>query len=66
MPLSNYFKGKGSSVMESMQKEYGEEKGKKVFYATAQKKKNAMKMPEMGMKEHLMMMKQKGKLKGKK
>jgi hypothetical protein len=38
MPISRYFKGKGHEVMESMTKEYGEEKGKKVFYATANKK----------------------------
>ena len=37
MPVSEYFKGSGEKVMKSMQKEYGEKKGKKVFYATANK-----------------------------
>ena len=39
MPLSKYFKGHGEEVMSNMQKEYGAEKGKKVFYATANKRK---------------------------
>ena len=39
MPIKKYFKGKGEEVMKSMFKEYGKEKGKKVFYATANKKK---------------------------
>lgn len=39
MPLSKYFKGSGEKVMSSMKKEYGEEKGKQVFYATANKHK---------------------------
>lgn len=38
MPLSNYFKGKGESVMDDMTDRYGEKKGKSVFYATANKK----------------------------
>lgn len=38
MPISKYFKGKGEEVMEGMEKTYGAEKGKKVFYATANKK----------------------------
>lgn len=37
MPVSSYFKGKGKEVMSSMMDEYGAEKGKKVFYATANK-----------------------------
>ena len=37
MPLSKYFKGKGEKVMSSMQKQYGSEKGKSIFYATANK-----------------------------
>jgi hypothetical protein len=37
MPLSKYFKGHGEKVMKNMKKEYGEEKGKKVFYATSNK-----------------------------
>ena len=41
MPLSKYFKGSGAKVMRSMKEQYGEEKGKSVFYATANKKKGA-------------------------
>jgi hypothetical protein len=37
VPLSKYFKGKGEAVMESMQEQYGADKGKQVFYATANK-----------------------------
>jgi hypothetical protein len=37
MPLNKYFKGSGEKVMHAMQKEYGDTKGKKVFYATANK-----------------------------
>ncbi len=40
-PLKEYFKGKGEDVMSSMKKEYGDKKGKKVFYATANKKKKS-------------------------
>jgi hypothetical protein len=38
MPLHEYFKGKGEKVMKSMKKTYGEKKGEKIFYATANKK----------------------------
>jgi len=38
-PLANYFGGGGEKVMQNMKKEYGADKGKKVFYATANKKK---------------------------
>lgn len=38
MPVSKYFKGHGEEVMKNMKKEYGEKKGKSVFYATANKK----------------------------
>lgn len=38
MPINKYFKGHGSEVMSNMQKQYGEKKGKSVFYATANKK----------------------------
>jgi hypothetical protein len=38
MPIDKYFKGDGDKVMSSMQKQYGEKKGKSVFYATANKK----------------------------
>lgn len=39
MPLSKYFSGHGEKVMSSMRKTYGAEKAKKVFYATANKRK---------------------------
>jgi len=39
MPVSEYFSGRGKKVMESMISQYGEKKGKQVFYATANKKK---------------------------
>lgn len=35
MPLSKYYGGHGEKVMKSMKKQYGDEKAKKVFYATA-------------------------------
>lgn len=38
MPVSKYFKGHGSEVMANMKKRYGPEKGKSVFYATANKR----------------------------
>ena len=38
MPIDKYFKGHGGEVMGNMVKEYGEKKGKQVFYATANKK----------------------------
>lgn len=37
MPLSKYYSGKGEKVMSNMKKEYGDKKGKQVFYATANK-----------------------------
>lgn len=40
MPVSEYFGGKGRTVMENMKEEYGDDKGKSVFYATANKKKS--------------------------
>lgn len=39
MPLSKYYGGHGEKVMANMQKEYGEKEGKRVFYATANKRK---------------------------
>jgi hypothetical protein len=36
-PLAQYFKGKGQKVMSDMQSRYGTDKGKQVFYATANK-----------------------------
>jgi hypothetical protein len=38
MPISKYYQGHGSEVMSDMMKRYGEEKGKSVFYATANKR----------------------------
>ena len=38
MPVSEYYKGEGEKVMRSMQKRYGKEGGKRVFYATANKR----------------------------
>jgi len=38
MPLNKYFKGHGEKVMSNMKKHYGSETGKKVFYATANKR----------------------------
>lgn len=40
MPASKYYKGHGDEVMAAMKKQYGGDKGKKVFYATANKKKS--------------------------
>ena len=39
MPVNKYYKGHGSEVMHDMQKRYGTEGGKRVFYATANKRK---------------------------
>ena len=39
MPISKYYGGSGEKVMSSMKKQYGEEKGERVFYATANKQK---------------------------
>jgi hypothetical protein len=38
MPLAKYFRGKGEQVLSDMQDRYGDDKGKKVFYATAEKR----------------------------
>lgn len=38
MPISKYFGGSGTKVMANMKDEYGEKKGKEVFYATANKR----------------------------
>ena len=42
-PLKKYFKGSGEEVMKDMTSRYGAEKGKRVFYATANKRKVAPK-----------------------
>lgn len=38
-PVSGYFGGHGSEVMKNMMAQYGKKKGKRVFYATANKRK---------------------------
>lgn len=38
MPVSEYYKGHGDEVMSTMTKEYGPDKGKRVFYATANRR----------------------------
>jgi hypothetical protein len=38
MPLGKYFKGKGEEAMSDMKDRYGEDKGQRVFYATANKR----------------------------
>ena len=39
MPISKYYKGHGAEVMANMKREYGSAKGERVFYATANKRK---------------------------
>ncbi len=42
MPISKYYKGHGEEVMSNMKKTYKDpEKAESVFYATANKQKNA-------------------------
>lgn len=38
MPVSEYYGGHGDEVMEDMEKRYGKKKGKRVFYATNNKR----------------------------
>lgn len=38
MPVESYYKGSGRSVMKKMTARYGKKAGKRVFYATANKK----------------------------
>ncbi len=38
MPINKYYGGHGDEVMSNMTKEYGDKKGKSVFYATANKR----------------------------
>ena len=59
MPISGYYKGRGTEVMRSMVKSYGKKKAKEVFYAKANKDKS------MGIKDKLVGMKRAGKLRGK-
>ena len=46
MPLSKHYSGHGEEVMRAMQKKYGKEKGKEVFYATENKRKKKKKSAE--------------------
>lgn len=38
MPLSDYYRGKGEKVMREMKRRYGEGRGERIFYATANKR----------------------------
>lgn len=38
MPVEKYYGGHGEKVMRNMKKQYGEKKGKSVFYATTNKR----------------------------
>lgn len=38
VPLSEYFKGDGKKILAEFVKRYGEAKGKRMFYATANKR----------------------------
>jgi len=40
MPLNKYFGGHGKEVMSKMKKGYGAKKGKEVFYATINERKD--------------------------
>ncbi len=42
MPVSKHFGGHGEKVMANMKKQYGEKKGKQVFYATENKRKGGV------------------------
>jgi hypothetical protein len=54
MPIGKYFGGHGNEVMSNMTKEYGEKKGKQVFYATSNKKKKKASMaPSKGMMDSM-------------
>lgn len=39
MPVSAYYGGHGTKVMKSMMEQYGKAKGQRVFYATANRRK---------------------------
>lgn len=39
MPISAYYKGKGRRVMRQMKRRYGQERGERIFYAVANKRK---------------------------
>ena len=39
MPVSGYYGGHGDKVMDEMRSKYGDKEGERVFYATANKRK---------------------------
>lgn len=39
MPVGSYFKGHGENVMAQMKSRYGDKRGERVFYATANSRK---------------------------
>jgi len=45
MPLHSYYGGSGKKVMRKMKKTYGAKKGKRVFYATANKRRKDKGVP---------------------
>ena len=45
MPISEYFKGSGEKVLASMKRRYGPERGERVFYATANARKQSPRLP---------------------
>ena len=44
VPLSKHFGGKGEKVMAAMKRQYGAEKGERVFYAIESKRKKSKKL----------------------
>lgn len=54
MPISEYYKGKGKSVMADMKDRYGDKGGERVFYATANARdmKPKEKMSDRAKKRH--------------
>lgn len=53
MPLSEYYGGHGEKVMRSMKKQYGDKKGKQVFYATANKRGKSSTGPSEGARKKM-------------
>jgi hypothetical protein len=47
MPLSKHYKGSGEKVMREMKSRYGSEAGKRVFYATENKRKHSKRRKQM-------------------
>ena len=46
-PIESHYGGKGAKVMEDMMEKYGAKKGKKVFYATENKRKKPKKVVDL-------------------